>query len=110
MANKIKFCLILLVVALCFAQAGYAGTDPLPCSMKSSHSKDITRAGKQEIININTADAKELEKLPGVGRVIAKRIVEYRRENGYFNDKKDIMNVRGIGEKKYKLIKDLIEF
>ena len=49
------------------------------------------------IININRATAKELDKLPGIGPVIAGRIVEYRRVNGFFQSIDDLKKVQGIG-------------
>ena len=60
-------------------------------------------------ININTADEAELEKLPGVGPVTAKKIVEYRNNNGKFADIEDIKKVRGIGEGRFAKMKDMIE-
>ncbi len=59
-------------------------------------------------ININKADEKELDNLPGIGPTIAQRIVDYRIENGKFKDKEDIKNVSGIGDSKYEEIKDNI--
>ena len=49
------------------------------------------------IININRATAKELDKLPGIGPVIASRIVEYRKLNGFFQSIDDLKKVQGIG-------------
>jgi competence protein ComEA len=49
------------------------------------------------IININRATAKELDKLPGIGPVIASRIVEYRKLNGFFQSVDDLKKVQGIG-------------
>jgi competence ComEA-like helix-hairpin-helix protein len=59
-------------------------------------------------ININTAVAPELENLPGIGPVLAGRIVEYREEVGHFDDTREIMEVSGIGEGKYADIEELI--
>jgi comEA protein len=59
-------------------------------------------------ININTATAAELEKLPGVGPATALRILEYREKNGAFKKVEDLMNVRGIGEKTFLTLKPLI--
>ena len=53
-------------------------------------------------IDINSASEKELEKLNGVGPAIAKRIVEYRKNNGRFTSPKDLINVKGIGDAKLK--------
>lgn len=49
------------------------------------------------IINVNRATAKELDKLPGIGPVIASRIIEYRKVNGYFQSVDDLKKVQGIG-------------
>ena len=60
------------------------------------------------MVNINTADEKELDKLPGVGPAMAKRIVEYRTENGAFQAPEEIKRVKGIGDAKYAKMKDKI--
>ncbi|UZD43878.1 ComEA family DNA-binding protein [Selenomonas sputigena] len=60
------------------------------------------------MVNINTADEKELDKLPGVGPAMAKRIVEYRTENGAFQSPEEIKRVKGIGDAKYEKMKDKI--
>jgi competence protein ComEA len=57
-------------------------------------------------ININTAGVEELVTLPGIGRVYAERIVEYRTKNGPFKRVEDLLNVRGVGEKTFEKIKD----
>lgn len=59
-------------------------------------------------VNLNSATAAELEKLPGVGPATAARIVEYRQKNGAFKKIEDLMNVRGIGEKTFLTLKPLI--
>lgn len=58
-------------------------------------------------VNINTSSKEELMTLPGIGDVLAERIIEYR-ENNPFKDIEDIKNVSGIGEKKFQDLKDLI--
>ena len=59
-------------------------------------------------ININTATEQQLTLLPGIGNTIAKRIIEYRTENGDFNTVEDLMKVNGIGEKKFTQIEPYI--
>ena len=59
-------------------------------------------------LNINTASAKEIEALPGIGPVIAERIVAYREQNGPFKRREDLMMVSGISEKKYEEIRSMI--
>ena len=70
-------------------------------------SKSVTVA-QGDLININTADETGLQKIRGVGPVIAGRIVEYRKNNGAFNSIDEIKKVRGIGEKTFQKIKDSI--
>lgn len=60
------------------------------------------------LININTANEEELQKITGVGESTAKRIIEYREGNGYFSKIEDIMNVEGIGEGKFNKMKEEI--
>ena len=70
-----------------------------------------TRTAKplpEGMVNINTADIKELDKLPGVGPATAKRIIEYRTENGDFQSPEEIKRVKGIGDAKYEKMQDTI--
>jgi competence protein ComEA len=57
------------------------------------------------IVNLNTASAKDLETLPGIGAKTALRIVDYRQKNGPFKKIEDLMNVQGIGEKSFLKLK-----
>jgi len=60
------------------------------------------------IININTASKEELIILPGIGEQTAQNIIDYRNKYGFFKTREEIKNVKGIGEKKYEKIKDMI--
>ena len=59
-------------------------------------------------IDLNTATLSQLDSLPGIGPVIAERILELREKSGPFKRIEDLMNVQGIGEKKFLKLKDLI--
>jgi len=59
-------------------------------------------------ININTATASELEALPGVGEVIAQRIVDYRTANGPFGSVDELIDVSGIGESTLASMRELV--
>lgn len=59
-------------------------------------------------ININSASKEQLTTLPGIGPAIADNIIAFRQENGRFEKIEDIMNVSGIGDAKFRKLKDLI--
>ena len=59
-------------------------------------------------VDLNQASLDQLTELPGIGPTTAQRIVEYREKNGPFRKIEDLMNVRGIGEKKFLRLKDRI--
>lgn len=69
-----------------------------------------TSAAEYEKININTAEAAELDKLPGVGPSLAGRIVEWRKSKGPFAEGEELKKVPGIGEAKYQLLKNKIKW
>ncbi|MDD4658043.1 MAG: ComEA family DNA-binding protein [Eubacteriales bacterium] len=62
------------------------------------------------LVNINTADAKELETLPNIGPARAQKIIEYRELHGPFSSIEEITKVSTIGPKIFESIKDLITF
>ena len=59
-------------------------------------------------IAVNRATASDLEKLPGVGPVLAERIVAYRDANGPFQQVEDLLDVPGIGESKLASMRDVV--
>lgn len=63
---------------------------------------------KQTKVNINTANLEKLQTLPGIGESTARKIIEYREQNGKFQSIEDIKNVSGIGDSKFNSLKDLI--
>ncbi len=67
-----------------------------------------TLAQEAAKININTATVEELVVLPGVGDSVAKSIVEHREKNGGFKTTDDLKQVKGIGDKKFEKIKDMV--
>jgi len=92
-SRRMKIGLVLVVVfALGFLS-------PLQAQSKTTAKK----------VNINTANLDELQTLPRIGEKVAQRIIDYREEHGQFKKIEELMKVRGVGEKTFKLIKDKIE-
>lgn len=73
----------------------------------SAASENAPRAAGENI-DINSADAETLMLLPGIGEVLAARVIAYREENGPFGDISGILEVDGIGRTTFDKIKDYI--
>ena len=84
------------VLALCF---GLALSSVSVLAQKSGSTAS-------EKINLNSATAEQLQTIPGIGPSTAKSILDYRSKVGKFNKIEEIINVKGIGEKKFQKIKD----
>ena len=65
-------------------------------------------AAQLRMVNINTAGVDELDSLPGIGPVLAQRIVDYRTEHGSFRSAEELMQVEGIGRATMESIQDHI--
>jgi competence protein ComEA len=108
----------LILVLLSFAALGLSSSC-VKRQLESSLSNQLTtRAAPQDEsasenvkparININTASAQELEKLPGIGRGFAQRIVEHREKYGPFRRPEHLLMVRGLSDKRFRALRDLI--
>lgn len=78
-------------------------------STESNNKENEKTNNKNTKVNINTATQTELETLPGIGPSTALKIIEYRKENGKFNNIEDIKNVSGIGDSKFNKVKEFIK-
>lgn len=78
-----------------------ASPEELPASAQGDWSLDPR-------VNVNTASEELLVTLPGIGPVLARRIIAYREEHGHFATLEDLLQVSGIGEKKLAALEDLI--
>jgi len=97
----VRHVLVNAIVAMVATLALAAPAGASPIQDKSPDAK----AAPAQVVNINTAPAEQLERLPGVGPTTAARIVEYRQKNGGFKKIEELMNVRGIGEKAFLKMK-----
>lgn len=87
-------------------------TDGQQIDVPEKTAADVAKASKEsragDLVNLNTADATELTRLPGVGAVTAQRIISFRETHGAFKAIEDLKKVRGIGDKKFARLQDLI--
>ncbi len=78
-------------------------------AMMSVHDHDSLTISKidSDLIYLNTASFDELCTLPGIGQATAEKIIEYRNEH-LFQSIDELLNVKGIGEKKFEAIRELV--
>jgi competence protein ComEA len=81
-------------------------SSPVGNANLSYNSSASIQAGAK--LNINTATLSELETLPGIGPVLAQRIIDYRQQKGPFRTIEDLQNVPGIGAKRFSELQELI--
>lgn len=115
---------ILTIVFAAFTLGFYLGqnrsdapvTLSVPVSMQTVPAETMVTEAEETIpvpvisfpININLAAKEEFMALPGIGDVLAQRILTYREETGSFDAVEDLLNVEGIGKKRFEEIYDLI--
>jgi competence protein ComEA len=80
------------------------GTAPAWCADTAV----VTESASTAKINLNTATTEQLTALPGVGETIAGAIVVYRDNNGAFRSVEELLEVKGIGEKKLIAISEVV--
>ena len=120
MKNRISLCLLVVTLVFLSGLAGFyigrntnrgnvdieilkpAETATVPSETGTT---EATLPGK---VNINTADLAQLQTLPGIGPVIAQRIIDYRTEFGPFESVYDLVSVKGIGLSTLEKLLDLI--
>ncbi len=106
--RAISFTLLALVLGLCLTScAKRATTTPNQHTATGSNSAELFQ-NHHERININTASIKELEELPGIGKGLAERIVDHREKYGPFRRPEHLIIVRGISDKRFRGLRDLI--
>ncbi|PRQ08851.1 ComEA family DNA-binding protein [Enhygromyxa salina] len=86
------------------AQVEGAATEQVELDGADRFDAAVTLEGQ---VNINTASSAELELLPGIGPSIAARIISYRETHKY-QQRNNIMRIRGIGQKTFAKIKDYL--
>ena len=92
---------VLFAVSLVFLhKTAYEGNAHGDYTVTVQHRNDEITAPTRVLVNVNTADAEELETLTGIGPALAQAIVDYRAGHGAFRSADDLLLVKGIGEAK----------
>ena len=122
MKNKLLTVLLILTALFAGLTLGlYLGRNPaggsvtvsIPAEVQTAPAAAQTQSegssvGTALAVNINTADVAVLAQLPGIGEVLAQRIVDYRKAHGSFTAIEQLTNVEGIGEGKLEAILEQI--
>jgi len=98
----------LVVLESCRWQASQAGNEPAPLVRQEQTRLPPRSPEPVNRLDINAAGSRELESLPGIGPVLARRIVEFRDKNPPFRRVEEILIVRGIGRRKFEALRDRI--
>lgn len=90
------------------ALAAVLGLAPVPqadaAPAKPTEAAAAPRAGAT-LVDINAAGEDQLMGVPGIGPALAKKIVDFRKQNGPFQRVEDLMKVRGVGEKSFQKLR-----
>ena len=118
MALKSRALLLPAVIAFCTVAASILTSAMLvpaaPVSTIHSSYESIAEtvispaSDESNLLDINRADAAALQTLPGIGKVLAQRIIDYREMYGAFTEPEDLLEVKGIGEATLEKIRPYI--
>jgi competence protein ComEA len=72
------------------------------------HMREFARPSAPLTLDVNRANQRDFQRLPGIGPVLARRIVEYRESQGAFHDIEQLRRVKGIGKKTFERIRAFV--
>jgi competence protein ComEA len=102
------FAFLTLVLGLSFISCAKRATNTPNQQTAAGSNSTVSFQNHAERININTAATKDLEELPGIGRGLAERIIDHREKYGPFRRPEHLIIVRGISDKRFRALRDLI--
>ena len=105
------FILSLAILAIASCKSSQSATDGDSVALSPNRANERTGAEtkpKEPCLNLNLATARELIKLPGIGEVMAKRIIDYREQHRRFRRPEEIIIIEGFSERKYRTIARMV--
>jgi len=103
--TSLALLLVLILSAPACVKRARANLPPSPLSREL---RDPSIQERPPRININTATTDQLETLPGIGKALAARIVDHREKYGPFRKPEHLNIVRGISDKRFRALQELI--
>jgi competence protein ComEA len=100
MPNRSRRALTAVALTVLLASAAIAAPATGSSSSKESPASPL---------DLNSASAEQLTEIPGIGKVMAQRIVEWRDQNGPYRRVEDLLKVKGIGEKSFQKLRPYVK-
>ena len=102
--------LVLIGSLFCLSQTSCVKLPHHPPLAASQFASRLSSEGNRAtpLVNINTASAEEMEKLPGIGRALAARVISYREQYGRFRRAEHLIMVRGIGDRRFRRLRPFV--
>jgi competence protein ComEA len=99
---------VMTAAILASVSCARAGESPRQDSNNKASNNASEPAPPKPCVNLNTASEQELITLDGIGEVMAKKIIQYREQNGPFRRPQEIIIIEGFTERKYRAISDRV--
>jgi competence ComEA-like helix-hairpin-helix protein len=107
--KRLTILVTLITVTLSSCKPHRDATNIDSSSQKPAEQTSISQSESHKpCVNLNTATTEELKELPGIGEVIARRVIDYREHHGRFRRPEEMIIVEGFSEKKYRAISERI--
>ena len=100
----------LFISSVIFASSLFSAQVLAAEKLQTNTEKVVSVKVEERLVDVNLADLKELQSLPGIGKTKAQRIIEYRNTHGKFTSIEDLAQVKGIGKKAIEQLTGKVKF